>query len=134
MHMLFQINVIRSNALNRRLRDREKEKEIDEKDRLKEKDELDEILQRLRAENNPDPEGEVAKIVKEFEENMNKPLKERERQLKERKKKKGAIESSNPFKAMSKKIESGQILSPSKKMQHPAMSDMTGQLKVYRLL
>ena len=62
---------------------------MDEKDRLKEKEELDEILQRLKQENNPDPEGEVAKIVKEFEENMNKPLKERERELKEKKKKKG---------------------------------------------
>ena len=75
-------------ALNRRLRDREKEKEIDERDRLKEKEELDEILQRLKEEGNPDPEAEVAKIVKEFEENMNKPLKERERELKDRKKKK----------------------------------------------
>jgi len=117
-----------SNALNRRLRDREKEKEIDEKDRLKEKEELDEILQRLKAENNPDPEGEVAKIVKEFEENMNKPLKERERLLKEKRKKKGGTvvqDSSNPFKAASKKIESNPLLSPTKKLTHPAMNDMS---------
>ena len=85
--------LFRSTALNRRLRDREKEKEIDERDRLKEKEELDEILQRLREEGNPDPEAEVAKIVKEFEENMNKPLKERERELKDRKKKKDLTSS-----------------------------------------
>ncbi|XP_055005723.1 unconventional myosin-VI-like [Boleophthalmus pectinirostris] len=49
----------RGSALQKRLRDREKEVEMDERDRKKEKEEMEEIRQRLLAEGHPDPEAEL---------------------------------------------------------------------------
>jgi len=44
------------------LNDREKEMESDERDRRKERVELDEIRQRLLEDGHPDPEAEMAKV------------------------------------------------------------------------
>lgn len=52
----------RGSALQKRLRDREKETEVDERDRKREKEELEEIRQRLLAEGHPDPEAEIRRV------------------------------------------------------------------------
>uniref|UniRef100_A0A4W5MPM9 RNA binding motif protein 25b n=1 Tax=Hucho hucho TaxID=62062 RepID=A0A4W5MPM9_9TELE len=52
----------RGSALQKRLRDREKETEVDERDRKREKEELEEIRQRLLAEGHPDPEAEIRRM------------------------------------------------------------------------
>lgn len=56
------IVVFRGSALQKRLRDREKETELDERDRKREKEELDEIRQRLLAEGHPDPDAELRRV------------------------------------------------------------------------
>ena len=48
--------------MERRLRDRQKEKEADARDRQKEKEELEEIKRKLFEEGHPDPETEIAKV------------------------------------------------------------------------
>ena len=57
-HALF----LRGSALQKRLRDREKETELDERDRKREKEELEEIRQRLLAEGHPDPDAELQRV------------------------------------------------------------------------
>lgn len=57
----------RGSALQKRLRDREKEMEADERDRKREKEELEEIRQRLLAEGHPDPDAELQRVRKFFE-------------------------------------------------------------------
>ncbi|XP_052007025.1 RNA-binding protein 25 [Xyrauchen texanus] len=57
----------RGSALQKRLRDREKELEFDERDRKREKDELEEIRQRLLAEGHPDPDAELQRMQQEAE-------------------------------------------------------------------
>ena len=52
----------RGSALERRLRERQKEKEADSRDRAKEKEELEDIRRKLLEEGHPDPEGEMAKV------------------------------------------------------------------------
>lgn len=52
----------RGSALQKRLRDREKEIELDERDRKREKEELEEIRQRLLAEGHPDPDAELRRV------------------------------------------------------------------------
>eukprot|EP00064_Thunnus_orientalis_P020029 superscaffoldBa00005299_g20160 len=52
----------RGSALQKRLRDREKETELDERDRKREKEELEEIRQRLLAEGHPDPDAELQRV------------------------------------------------------------------------
>ncbi|XP_065152546.1 RNA-binding protein 25 isoform X2 [Paramisgurnus dabryanus] len=66
----------RGSALQKRLRDREKEVELDERDRKREKDELEEIRQRLLAEGHPDPDAELQRIEQEA-------LRERQHSLKQ---------------------------------------------------
>ena len=53
----------RGSALERRLRDRQKEKEADARDRAKEKEELEEIKRKLFEEGHPDPETEIARVM-----------------------------------------------------------------------
>lgn len=53
---------LRGSALQKRLRDREKETELDERDRKREKEELEEIRQRLLAEGHPDPDAELQRV------------------------------------------------------------------------
>lgn len=48
--------------MQKRLRDREKEIEMDERDRKREKEELEEIRQRLLAEGHPDPDAELQRV------------------------------------------------------------------------
>lgn len=60
----------KGSALERRLRERQKEKEVDARDRAKEKEELDEIRRKLLEEGHPDPEEEMAKIEREREEHL----------------------------------------------------------------
>lgn len=55
----------RGSALQKRLRDREKEMEADERDRKREKEELEEIRQRLLAEGHPDPDAELQRVTSE---------------------------------------------------------------------
>lgn len=57
----------RGSALQKRLRDREKEIEADERDRKREKEELEEIRQRLLAEGHPDPDAELQRMEQEAE-------------------------------------------------------------------
>lgn len=52
----------RGSALQKRLRDREKEIEADERDRKREKEELEEIRQRLLDEGHPDPDAELRRV------------------------------------------------------------------------
>lgn len=52
----------RGSALQKRIRDREKEVELDERDRKREKEELEEIRQRLLAEGHPDPDAELQRV------------------------------------------------------------------------
>nr|XP_009305706.1 RNA-binding protein 25 isoform X2 [Danio rerio] len=66
----------RGSALQKRLRDREKEMELDERDRKREKDELEEIRQRLLAEGHPDPDAELQRIEEEAEKRQKAPLKQ----------------------------------------------------------
>lgn len=54
--------ILRGSALQKRLRDREKETELDERDRKREKEELEEIRQRLLAEGHPDPDAELQRV------------------------------------------------------------------------
>lgn len=56
------ISFLRGSALQKRLRDREKEVELDERDRKREKEELEEIRQRLLAEGHPDPDAELQRV------------------------------------------------------------------------
>lgn len=53
---------VRGSALQKRIRDREKESELDERDRKREKEELEEIRQRLLAEGHPDPDAELQRV------------------------------------------------------------------------
>lgn len=53
---------LRGSALQKRLRDREKETELDERDRKREKEELEEVRQRLLAEGHPDPDAELQRV------------------------------------------------------------------------
>uniref|UniRef100_A0AAQ5XTA1 PWI domain-containing protein n=1 Tax=Amphiprion ocellaris TaxID=80972 RepID=A0AAQ5XTA1_AMPOC len=55
----------RGSALQKRLRDREKEMEADERDRKREKEELEEIRQRLLDEGHPDPDAELRREEEE---------------------------------------------------------------------
>jgi RNA-binding protein 25 len=48
--------------LQRRLNEREKEMEADERDRMKEREELEEIRKRLMEEGHPDPEAEMERV------------------------------------------------------------------------
>ncbi|XP_051504073.1 RNA-binding protein 25 [Myxocyprinus asiaticus] len=66
----------RGSALQKRLRDREKELEFDERDRKREKDELEEIRQRLLAEGHPDPDAELQRMQQEAERECQPPLKQ----------------------------------------------------------
>lgn len=59
---LFFSLMLRGSALQKRLRDREKEIELDERDRKREKEELEEIRQRLLAEGHPDPDAELQRV------------------------------------------------------------------------
>lgn len=52
--------------MQKRLRDREKETELDERDRKREKEELEEIRQRLLAEGHPDPDAELQRVRRSF--------------------------------------------------------------------
>lgn len=52
----------RGSALQKRLRDREKEMEADERDRKREKEELEEIRQRLLDEGHPNPDAELRRV------------------------------------------------------------------------
>uniref|UniRef100_A0A8C3G6K8 RNA binding motif protein 25 n=1 Tax=Cyclopterus lumpus TaxID=8103 RepID=A0A8C3G6K8_CYCLU len=65
----------RGSALQKRLRDREKETELDERDRKREKEELEEIRQRLLAEGHPDPDAELQRMEEEAERRRQPPLK-----------------------------------------------------------
>ncbi|EPY81242.1 hypothetical protein CB1_000743117 [Camelus ferus] len=56
----------RGSALQKRLRDREKEMEADERDRKREKEELEEIRQRLLAEGHPDPDAELQRVKSKY--------------------------------------------------------------------
>lgn len=56
----------RGSALQKRIRDREKEAELDERDRKREKEELEEIRQRLLAEGHPDPDAELQRVGHSF--------------------------------------------------------------------
>lgn len=58
----FKCPPCRGSALQKRLRDREKEIEMDERDRKREKEELEEIRQRLLAEGHPDPDAEMQRV------------------------------------------------------------------------
>jgi RNA-binding protein 25 len=53
---------LRGSALERRLRERQKEKEVDSRDRAKEKEELEDIRRKLLEEGHPDLEAEMAKV------------------------------------------------------------------------
>lgn len=53
----------RGSALQKRLRDREKEMEADERDRKREKEELEEIRRRLLDEGHPDPDAELRRVT-----------------------------------------------------------------------
>lgn len=52
----------RGSALQKRLRDREKEMEADERDRKREKEELEDIRQRLLDEGHPNPDAELRRV------------------------------------------------------------------------
>uniref|UniRef100_A0A3Q3K8X3 PWI domain-containing protein n=1 Tax=Monopterus albus TaxID=43700 RepID=A0A3Q3K8X3_MONAL len=65
----------RGSALQKRLRDREKEIELDERDRKREKEELEEIRQRLLAEGHPDPDAELQRMEEEAARRQQPPLK-----------------------------------------------------------
>lgn len=52
----------RGSALQKRLRDQEKEIEADERDRKREKEELEEIRQRLLDEGHPNPDAELRRV------------------------------------------------------------------------
>lgn len=52
----------RGSALQKRLRDREKEMEADERDRKREKEELEEIRQKLLDEGHPNPDAELRRV------------------------------------------------------------------------
>lgn len=63
----------RGSALQKRLRDREKEMEADERDRKREKEELEEIRQRLLDEGHPDPDAELRRMEEEEAERLRQP-------------------------------------------------------------
>uniref|UniRef100_H3D3V0 RNA binding motif protein 25b n=1 Tax=Tetraodon nigroviridis TaxID=99883 RepID=H3D3V0_TETNG len=63
----------RGSALQKRLRDREKEMEADERDRKREKEELEEIRQRLLDEGHPNPDAELRRMEEEEEERLRRP-------------------------------------------------------------
>jgi RNA-binding protein 25 len=64
------VKYYKGGALQRRLNDREKEMESDERDRMKEREELEEIRRRLLEEGHPDPEAEMERIEREREEHL----------------------------------------------------------------
>lgn len=55
-------------AFQRRLKNREREKELDLKDRRKEEEEIGGLRKKLASEGHPDPDGAIAKVIKEAEE------------------------------------------------------------------
>ncbi|KAL6095802.1 rbm25 [Pungitius sinensis] len=63
----------RGSALQKRLRDREKEMEADERDRKREKEELEEIRRRLLDEGHPNPDAELRRMEEEEEERLRRP-------------------------------------------------------------
>ena len=56
----------RGSALQRRLKEREKEMESDERDRQKEKEEIEEIRRKLLEEGHNDVDHEIAKVICSF--------------------------------------------------------------------
>ncbi|CAL8314380.1 unnamed protein product [Lota lota] len=60
----------RGSALQKRLREREKEMEADERDRKREKEELAEIRQRLLDQGHPDPDAELRRMEEEEEQRL----------------------------------------------------------------
>lgn len=60
----------KGSCLIRRLKEREKESEVDARDRQREKEELEEIRKKLLDEGHPDPEAELAKIERERVEHL----------------------------------------------------------------
>ncbi|EHB11052.1 RNA-binding protein 25 [Heterocephalus glaber] len=91
-------------ALQKRLRDREKEMEADERDRKREKEELEEIRQRLLAEGHPDPDAELQRMEQEAERRRQPQIKqepeseeeEEEKQEKEEKREEPIEEEEEP--------------------------------------
>ena len=61
----------RDSALQRRMKEREKEMETDERDRQKEKQEITEIRRRLQEEGDPDIEQHIARVSIESEVGVN---------------------------------------------------------------
>ena len=55
-------------AFQRRLENRDKEKESDTKDRRKEEEEIGSLRRKLAAEGHPDPDDAISKVIKEAEE------------------------------------------------------------------
>uniref|UniRef100_A0A3B3ZC82 PWI domain-containing protein n=1 Tax=Periophthalmus magnuspinnatus TaxID=409849 RepID=A0A3B3ZC82_9GOBI len=103
----------RGSALQKRLRDREKEVEMDERDRKKEKEEVEEIRQRLLAEGHPDPEAELRRVSLE-EQYKQSPLKldSEEKPHKEKKKKKSSKHSPEPSREDSQETKPKPLLRP----------------------
>ncbi|XP_037575596.1 RNA-binding protein 25 isoform X4 [Dermacentor silvarum] len=60
-------------ALQRRMKDREKEIELDNRDRQREREELDDLRRKLADEGHPDPEAEAKRIHHEEEARLLKP-------------------------------------------------------------
>lgn len=60
-------------ALQRRMKDREKEIELDNRDRQREREELDDLRRKLTEEGHPDPEAEAKRIHHEEEARLLKP-------------------------------------------------------------
>jgi len=54
--------VARAGSLQRRLNEREKEMEADERDRQKEREELEDIRKKLLEDGHPDPEAEMERV------------------------------------------------------------------------
>ena len=55
-------------AFQRRLQNRDKEKDFDNKDRRKEEEEIGSLRRKLAAEGHPDPDEAISKVIKEAEE------------------------------------------------------------------
>ncbi|XP_035687848.1 RNA-binding protein 25-like isoform X2 [Branchiostoma floridae] len=68
-------NCVRGSALQKRLKERQKEIELDEMDRRKEKEEIEEIRRRLMEEGHPDPQAEVERLERETEKHKEPQLK-----------------------------------------------------------
>ncbi|XP_078671649.1 RNA-binding protein 25-like isoform X5 [Branchiostoma floridae x Branchiostoma belcheri] len=65
----------KGSALQKRLKERQKEIELDEMDRRKEKEEIEEIRRRLMEEGHPDPQAEVERLERETEKHKEPQLK-----------------------------------------------------------